>query len=181
MPLSSCRAALPWAFPSMDPVLPPTEQVAPPRKKPLSALSIVLIVLGAMALLCAGAIGAGAFWVKGRAEQFLREAGDGGFAMIAQAPDEVRAALAGEKRDYVGVWSSDRGSRLEIREDGALSIRKAERAGSSTQFSLPIAAFSGDDIVCRAMVTLNIKVSQPPSRVGGRWEMVAEGITFHRP
>ncbi len=164
----------------MDPVPPPAKQVPPPKKKPLSALSIVLIVLGAAALLCAGALGAGVFWVKGRAEQFLRESGDGGLEVIAQSPEQVHAELAGDKKDYVGDWTSDRGSRLEIREDGSLRLRKAERPGSSTQMTLPIAAFHGDDIVCRAVFTLVIKVTQPPSQVGGRWEMVADGIRFHR-
>lgn len=164
----------------MNPIPPPAEQVPLPKKKPLSALGIVLIVLGATALVCAGAIGAGVFWIKSKAEQFLQDAGDGGLA-VAQSPEQVRAQLAGDKRDYVGSWRSDRGSQLEIGEDGSLSIVKAESAGARTQLNLPIAGFRGEDIVCRAFVTLVIRVTQPPSQIGGRWEMVADGITFHRP
>jgi len=146
----------------------------------MSTLGIVLIVLGAMALLCVGAIGAGVYWVKGKAEKLVAEAGDGGFGVVVQSPEEVRAALAGEKRDYVGSWHSERGSSLEIKEDGSLSLAKAESAGRSTRFSLPIAAFRGDDIVCKAGFAMVIKVSQPPRQLDGDWELVADGIAFHR-
>ena len=54
------------------------------------------------------------------------------------------------------------------------------RARSTTRCTLPIAAFNGDDIVCKAMLTVVIKVTEPPQEVGGRWQMVADGMTFRR-
>ncbi len=163
----------------MDPIEPTPEQVPPPRKKSVSALTIVLAVIGVMALLCVGAVGAGVFWVKGKAEKLVAQSADGGFAFVTESPPEVRAELAGPRRDYVGSWRSDEGSSIDIEENGALSYSKVG-GQRTTRYSLPIAAFNGDDIVCKAMLTLVIKVTEPPQEVNGRWQMVADGMTFHR-
>jgi hypothetical protein len=164
----------------MDPTEPIPGQVPPPRKKPVSALTIVVAVVGVMALVCVGAIGAGVFWVKGKAEKLVAQAADGGLAFVTESPSEVRTELAGPRSNYVGSWRSDQGSSLDIEEDGALSYSKVAGRGTTTRYSLPIAAFDGDDIVCKAMLTLVIKVTEPPQEVGGRWQMVADGTTFYR-
>jgi hypothetical protein len=159
----------------MDPI--PPEQVPPPRKKPVSALTIVVAVVGVVALVCVGAVGAGFFWVKSKAEDLI---GDGGLRFVAQPPPEVRAALEGDRRGYVGSWHSERGSAIDIDPSGSLTFLKSEGTGASTRYTLPIAAFKGDDIVCAAGLTVVIKVTEPPHEVGDGWEMVADGIRFRR-
>ena len=169
---SNPQAASPLGTPSI-------EQAPPPRKKPMSALTIVLIIIGVLALGCAGVFTAGFFWVKNKAEDLVAQAGDGGFGFVVSSPDQVRAELKGPRKDYVGHWRTDNGSTLDISSTGELAYNRIGEHGH-TSYTMPIAGFNGADIVCKAFITITIKVSQLPHEVDGKWEMVADDGKFHR-
>ena len=156
-----------------EPVL---EQAPLPKKKPMSALAIVLIIIGVCALVCAGLVGAAVFWVKDKAEQLV---GDGGIEFVTASPDQVRAELAGAKKAYVGSWHAENGSALEVDEGGFLHYNKISE-GSTSTWAMPIAGFGGDDIICKAFLTVVVRITVPPKQVDGRWVMVADGMTFRR-
>jgi hypothetical protein len=145
----------------------------------MSAVTIILIIVGVLAIGCAGIVVGGVLWVKGKADQFVSEIGDGGLTFVLSTPAQVLADLKGPKKDYVGSWSNGRGGSIAIEEDGQVSYVKVD-GGSKTSYTLPIAGFSGNDIICKALITVVINVSTPPRQVDGRWEMVVDGSTFHR-
>jgi hypothetical protein len=150
-------------------------------KKGIGALGIVLIVLG---LLFVGALGtcvAGYYWVKGKAESVVKELGEGGAKLVLVAPEEVKAALAGDKKDYVGHWTSKKGSALTIDTAGNLLWAKDEDGdGIKDTLQAPIAAFAGDDMQCQAFLTFTVHVTAPPKLEGGKWRMVVDGIEMER-
>jgi len=147
---------------------------SPAPKKGASVLTIVLAIIGAVALLGFGTCVAGAFWVSNKAKAALE---GGGFTR--ESPPEVVTALAGPKKDYVGLWVSERGSRLALDERGRLAFVKAE-GGMNESFRAPVAAFKGNDIELHLFVTVTIAVTEPPHQVDGKWRMTAKGIVFYR-
>ena len=152
-------------------------QQPPPQKKGMSALTIVLIVLGVLFVLGLGTCGVAGYWASKKLEDVKQSIGDGGMVMVA--PPDVAAALAGEKKEYVGAWRSKSGkSTLLITPAGQLSYSKAETTTKENISGAAIAAFQGNDIVVKMIVTLTIKVTQPPHASGAKTEMVADGITF---
>jgi hypothetical protein len=160
----------------MQPYAPP----GPPPKKGIGTLGIVLIVIGIVAVVGIGACVGIAFWVKGKAEGIAAEVADGG-ALIAVSPPDVKAALAGPKKAYVGHWKSKKGSTLAIDADGNMDFEKDEDGdGQKEKIDAPIAAFVGNDMQVKIFVTLTVKVSDPPSNSSGTWKMRADGIELVR-
>ena len=154
-------------------------QQPPPQKKGMSPLAIVLIVVCVFAGLGLVTCGVAGYWASKKLEDVKESIGDGGMIMIA--PPEVSAALAGDKKNYIGAWQSKSGkSSLLITPAGQLSYSKAETTTKENISGAAIAAFEGNDIVVKMIVTLRIKVTTPPHETGGKWEMVADGITFVR-
>ena len=147
-------------------------------KKGMSTLAIVLIVLGVLAVLGMGTCGLGALFLAHEAKGGVEQMTEGG-ALILSSPPEVTAALAGAKKDYVGSWVSAKGSTLDIREDGSLSLVKKEH-GQNETMNFPIAAFSGNNIEIKAFVVVTMNVTSPPHTVGDHMEMPLDGITFKR-
>lgn len=147
---------------------------SPAPKKGASVLTIVLAVIGAVALLGFGTCVAGAFWVSNKAKEAME---GGGFTLTS--PPEVVSALAGPKKDYVGLWMSERGSRLALDERGRVAFVKAE-GGMNESFNAPVAAFNGNDIELHLFVKVTIPVTEPPHLVDGKWRMTAKGIVFFR-
>jgi hypothetical protein len=151
---------------------------APPApKKGLSGLAIALIVIGVIAVIGLGTCVAGVFYVKAKAEKFA-DSLDGG-ALVLASPPEVKAELAGAKKDYVGSWKSAKGSTLDLDPEGNLKLVRDE-GGTKETLTAPIAAFQGNDMQIKAFVTLTIPVTSPPHRVGDHWSMTAKGVTFER-
>ena len=156
----------------------PSGVEAPTKRKGISTTTIVLIAVGVLVALGLGTCAAGAVWVGHKAKEVKQNIADGGLVLVA--PPEVVADLAGPKKDYVGSWVSASGkSTLDILSDGTLKLVQDEKGGKET-LTAPIAAFVGNDMELRVGLTFEIAVSQPPHRVGDRFEMVARGITFHR-
>ena len=147
---------------------------APPPKKGLGALGIVLIVLGVLFVLGLGTCVGGYFWVKTKVSDLV----EGGSLDLA-APAAVTSALAGPKKDYVGSWRSKKGSVLDVDAAGHLHYEKAE-GGSSEKLDAPIGAFVGDDIELHLIVKVTVHVTKPPHKKGTVWEMTADGIDFER-
>lgn len=145
-----------------------------PAKKGLSTLSIVLIVIGVLFVLGLGTCVGGAFILKSKAEQLV----DGG-GLVLVSPPEVKAELAGVKRDYIGSWRSAKGSTLDIDADGNIKMTIAE-GGTSETVTAVIAAFHGDDIQLKMLITLTIPVTVPPHRVGDHFQITAKSVTFER-
>ncbi len=150
---------------------------SPPKKS--NALFIVLGIVGVLLVLLAGTCAVGVFFVKKTTQEIAENLADGGMVLVA--PPEVKAELAGPKKDYVGSWRSLSGrSSLDIDSDGNLRLEKDEGGGKET-YTMPIAAFRGDDIEVKPVVTLRIEVEEPPHQLpSGRWQMKAKGVTFQR-
>jgi hypothetical protein len=146
----------------------------------MSVVAIVLITLGVVFLLCVATCVGGAFFLKHKAEGFIESVAEGG-KLVLVAPDEVKAALAGAKKDYVGSWSSKKGSTLTLDANGNLQFDKDEDGdGVKEKFSAPVAAFVGNDMQCEAIVTITFHVTQPPKMVDGHWQMVVDGVPLSR-
>jgi hypothetical protein len=150
---------------------------ATPQKKGLSGLAIALIIIGVVAVLGLGTCVAGVFYVKAKAEKLADSIDGGGLVLVS--PPEVKAELAGAKKEYVGSWKGGKNSTLDIDADGNLKLVRDE-GGAKETITAPIAAFSGNDIQMKAFVTLTIPVTSPPRRVGDHWSMTAKGIAFER-
>jgi hypothetical protein len=140
----------------------------------MSALTITLIVMGVILVLGLGTCVAGAFFLKQQAENLV----DGGGLVLA-SPPEVKAELAGAKKDYVGSWRSTKGSSLDIDAEGNIKMILAEGSAHES-VTAAIAAFKGNDIEIHAIVTLAIPVTSTPHAVGDHVEMTAKGVTFQR-
>ena len=147
---------------------------APPPKRGIGTLGIVFIVLGVVLVLGVGTCVGGILWVKGKVSDLV----DGG-SLDLEAPLAVTSALAGPKKDFVGSWTSKKGSVLDIDSSGRLRLQKAE-GGGSTKLEAPIGAFVGDDIELHLIVKVTIRVTRPPHKKGSTWEMTADGIDFER-
>lgn len=147
-------------------------------KKGMSTLAIVLIIAGVLLVLGIGTCGAGALWLGHQVKEVKESIADGGLVLVS--PAEVVTDLAGPKKDYVGSWTSASGkSTLDIQPDGSLKLVQDER-GTKETLTAPIAAFAGNDIEIRVGLKFELKVSEPPHRVGDHLEMIARGITFRR-
>jgi hypothetical protein len=147
----------------------------------MGPLGTVLIIFGVLALVGMATCGAGLYWVKRKVAKVAAEMADGGARLVLVSPVAVTDALTGAKKDYVGVWTSERGSTLTIDAMGNMSFEKDEDGdGVKEKLNMPIAAFVGNDIQCQAFVTLTVHVSQPPSQVSGQWHMTADGIPLER-
>ena len=150
---------------------------SPPQKKGLSGLAIALIIIGVVAVLGLGTCVAGVFYVKAKAEKFA-DSIDGG-AVVLVSPPEVKAELAGAKKEYVGSWKSKKDSTLDIDADGNLKLVRDE-GGAKETLTAPIAAFQGNDIQIKAFVTITIPVTSPPHRVGDHLVDDGQGRHFER-
>jgi hypothetical protein len=147
-------------------------------KKGLSPLAIVGIVAGVLLLLGIGTCAAGGYFAGQTLGEVKRNIADGGLVVVA--PEAVKNALATDKKDYVGTWTSEsEESFLTITANGELDYKKNETK-TKTTLSGPIAELDGNDIVMKVGLEFRVKVKVPPHRVGDRLEMVADGITFHR-
>lgn len=141
-----------------------------------SSLKTVLIVLGVVMVLGLGTCVGSCLYIKSAASDMVQSMADGG--MPLSSPEEVRTALAGAKKDYVGEWKSAGGSELTIDESGSLHIEKKE-GNNKNNLSAPIAAFEGDNIIIKVFVKVTFRVTAP-KRVGNEFEIVVDGITFRR-
>jgi hypothetical protein len=147
-----------------------------PPKKGMSTLTKVLLVLGVVFVLMLGTCGLGAVWLGKKAKEVTQNLSEGG--LVLAAPPEVREALAGPKKDYVGAWRSGPSS-IDIDADGNVKYVKASGA-SKESITAPIAEFKGDSIVMRVGLVIEITVTEPPRRVGDHWEMKAQGKSWER-
>jgi hypothetical protein len=150
----------------------------PPPAKRSNALIIVLTIIAVAAVTCVGLCAVGVIYVKKAATRVADSIIDGG-GLVFESPPAVTAELAGAKKDYVGHWSSSAGSELDIAANGTLHFVNVEGLGRE-EMNSSIAGFAGDDIQLKIIVAVTIRVSTPPHKVGGRWEMVADGVRLQR-
>jgi hypothetical protein len=149
---------------------------SPPKKS--NTLAIVLAIIGVLFVLLIGTCAAGTWFLKKKTAEFAENIADGGMVLVA--PPEVKAELAGAKKDYVGSWTSASGkSTLDIDADGNVKLVKDE-GGMKETITMPIAAFRGNDIEMKAVVTFKIDVPEPPRQEGGTWKMRAKGVSWQR-
>jgi hypothetical protein len=136
-------------------------------KKGPSAIGIGLIVL------CVLGIVASTIWIVWR---------------DSRSPEAVTTALKGEKKDYVGKWSTkdrrltadldiDAAGQISYNESSALRASRGESGNYEADF-LQITAFEGDDILVKR--DLRIKVTSKPHVVGDHFEMTANDLSFAR-
>lgn len=140
-----------------------------------------LVVGIAIVVLIGSALGVALlFWLKGKVEKVAGDAADGGLVLVS--PPEVVAELAGAKKGYVGSWKSAAGkdSTLDIDAQGNVRFVKDEGGGFKEKTEAPIAAFVGNDMQFRAVITFTIPVTEPPREVGDHWEMTAKGVKLRR-
>jgi hypothetical protein len=114
----------------------------------------------------------------------------GSFVVILMrgSPKEVTTALHGEKKDYVGSWSTkdgkhsadlkiDASGEISYNESSSLRATRGESGNYEADF-LHITAFEGDDIIVGR--DLRIKVTSRPHAVGDHLEMTANDLSFVR-
>jgi hypothetical protein len=148
----------------------------PPKKS--NTLVIVLAIIGVVFVLLLGTCAAAGYLLKRKTAELAENIADGGMVLVA--PPEVKAELEGAKKDYVGSWTSTSGkSTLDIDADGNVKLVKDE-GGMKETITMPIAAFRGNDIEMKAVVTFRIDVPEPPHREGSTWKMRAKGISWRR-
>ena len=148
-------------------------------KKGHSPLAIAGIVVGVIIALGLATCGIGGYYAGKGLGEVKRNIADGGLVM--KPPPAVVSALEGEKKDYVGTWTSKSGhSTLTITKTGMLTSDRAETA-TKTHLEGPIAELAGNDIVLKLGIEFRIKVTTPPRPLVGKWEMVADSITWERP
>ncbi len=144
----------------------------------MSTLTIVLIVIGVLLVLVGGTCAVGVILIGREAQKISDDLGEGGLMLVA--PPEVKADLAGPKKDYVGHWKSKKGSSITIDAEGDMKVDKDED-GTKESLQAPIVRFSGNDIVQKPLITITTHVSEAPHKNGDHWEMTADGIHFARP
>lgn len=84
-----------------------------------------------------------------------------------------------EKSDYVGKWRSKEMTLL-ILSDGTIDYQRYKNGGAVT-VNGPLQAFDGDDFsVGIGFLSTTFEVSQPPTMVEGRWQMVVDGVRLTR-
>ena len=151
----------------------------PEPKKGMSTLTIVLIVIGVLLVLVGGTCAAGVILLQREAKKISDDLGDGGLLLVA--PPEVKADLAGARKDYVGHWKSKKGSSIIIDAEGEMKLDKDEDGdGMKESLQAPIVRFSGNDIVQKPLITITTHVTEAPHKNGDHWEMTADGIHFTR-
>lgn len=104
------------------------------------------------------------------------------------SPKAVTTALQGDKKDYVGEWSTKDGTHsadIDIDATGEISYNESSalratrgQIGNYEADDLYITAFDGDDIVVGS--DLRIKVTSRPHLVGDHLEMTANDLVFVR-
>lgn len=76
---------------------------------------------------------------------------------------------------YVGYWGSNE-MVLLILKDGSVSYKRLKK-GMTTSVNGPLKEFIGNDFVVGVLfMTTTFKVSEPPHKVKGKWQMVVDGI-----
>lgn len=154
-------------------------QLAPQtsKKKGLSGIAIFFIVCGVLTVLALGTCGVSALIIKNKWDGLKDD--DAG-PLVLVSPPEVKAELAGPKKDYVGAWKSAHGNTVVISADGAFAWSYDE-GGTKSSMNAAIAAFKGNDIELRAFIRMTYPVTNPPHREGDRWSMTMKDVTFERP
>jgi hypothetical protein len=146
----------------------------PPPRAPKSPLKIVAIV--AAAILGVLAVGGYLALHAYDASRAMKEVwtGEAGPPMTQQ---EVLAALAGPKKDYVGRWTTPMGSGvLQIGPDARVAYA-GQRGFANGRANGRIESFTDDAFY---VMTFRFSVEKPPERVGGRWVMRVRGQTWER-
>lgn len=147
---------------------------APPPRPKTSPLKIVAIVAAALlgVALVVGYIAMSAL-DGARALQELAT-GEGGPPMT---DEEVRAALAGPKKDYVGRWTTPLGNGvLQIQADGRVGY-SMQRGAARENANAKITSFTDDAFY---VMTFRFAIEQPPARTGNTWKMKVRGATWER-
>ena len=147
---------------------------APPPKPKASALKIVAIVAAAMlgVALVVGYIGMSAIDATRTLQELAN--GEGGPPMT---DEEIRAALAGPKKDYVGRWTTLMGNgTLQIQADGRIGYAM-QRGAARENANAKITSFTDDAFY---VMTLRFAIEQPPTRTGNTWKMKVRGATWER-
>jgi len=81
--------------------------------------------------------------------------------------------------DYVGSWTSNEMALL-ILQDGSVSYRRIKK-GANVSVNGPLKEFVGDDFVVGVLfLTTTFKVTEPPHKVNGVWEMVVDGVRLRK-
>ena len=77
--------------------------------------------------------------------------------------------------NYVGYWVSNEMALL-ILQDGSVSYKRLKK-GMTTSVNGPLKEFIGDDFVVGLLfMTTTFKVTEPPHKVNGGWQMVVDGV-----
>jgi hypothetical protein len=146
-----------------------------PMKPPTSRLRIAAIAGAAIvgALLVIGYIAMTALDAKRTLTDVW--SGEGGPPMTEE---EVRAALAGPKKDFVGQWSSGLlgEGMLVIQADGRVGYA-LKRGSSHERANGSISSFTDDAFY---VMTFRFEIEEPPRRVGSKWVMRVRGRSWER-
>jgi hypothetical protein len=143
-------------------------------------MNVVLAVVGVTVLggvcLCIFVF----FAVRQATSAVVAHVADAGPPISIVAPAAVTAELAGAKRAYVGDWRSPAGTQLWIAPNGQMIWDRREPGAAKEKITVAIAAFHGPDIEVRPILTIVLKVSVPPRKVGAEYEMVVDGVRLTR-
>lgn len=102
----------------------------------------------------------------------------GGSSGTPSGPVEPASALSSTKKEYAGHWEGG-GVTLDISSSAVSYVNK--QGNTSTTLNGTLDHFEGDDIVIKILIpTSTLKVTSPPTLVGGEWKMTVEGVEVTR-
>lgn len=102
------------------------------------------------------------------------------------AMDAVSRELCGPRKEWVGEWSSEDGSRhrwIKIGPHGGYQFGDAT-THHHRQVDGDVVGFAGSDLRVRTTddraEELVVTIGEPPHQVDGRWQMTVMGATYTR-
>lgn len=89
--------------------------------------------------------------------------------------------LPADKQEYVGHWSDGDGTiSLVIHASGEVNYER-KTGSTSVELNAPIKEFEGDNFVVGiSFMTTVFKVSEPPNKKEGIWQMVVDDVRLTR-
>lgn len=84
-----------------------------------------------------------------------------------------------DKKDYVGSWKGENGSRMTILSDGGCDFEQ-KKGNTTTSMNGGGVHWEGSKLIVKMGVSAEFVIDQPPTQVDGKWTMKLDGERFER-